>query len=181
MTAAPTATSEASAAAGRGRLADVLRAAVGPLICAVILIGLLSAWVSTGGLGTVARIRLQITLAAVPMRAYTEQAASRIGTATTFLTIRNVSGTTDELIAVRTPIARRAVLTAPAGPGGRRITVSSFRIPPHGSLSLSPFGEDIVLYSPSPYEALQTVPLTLTFRNAGTVTIQAPVTAPGAP
>jgi copper(I)-binding protein len=32
-----------------------------------------------------------------------------------------------------------------------------------------------------PYEATRDVPLTLVFRNAGTVTIEAPVTPPGTP
>ncbi len=181
MTATPAAASQIPAVETRGRLGDVIRAAAGPSICAVILVALLSAWVSTGGGGTITRIRLQISLAAVPMRAYTRQAAAKISTATTFLTIRNLSGTADALVAVRSPIARQAVLTERAGPGGRTITVSSLEIPPHGMLSLTPFGDDIVLRGPSRFENLQTVPLTLTFRHAGTVTIQAPVTAPGAP
>ncbi len=181
MTAAPAGTSQAPAAAAKGRLSDVVRAAAGPSICAIILIALLSTWVGIGGVGTITRIRLQISLAAVPMRAYTKQAASRIGAATTFLTIRNLSGTADALVAVRSPIARRAVLTERAGPAGRTITVSSLEIPAHGTLNLSPFGDDIVLRDPVPFENLQTVPLTLTFRHAGTVTINAAVTAPGAP
>ena len=181
MTVAPATTSPVPAGVARSRLGDVVRAAAGPSICAIILIAVLSAWVSTGGAGTITRIRLQISLAAVPMRAYTNQAAARIGTASTFLTIRNLSGTADALVAVRSPIARHAVLTERAGPGGRTIAVSSLKIPPHGTLNLTPFGDDVVLRDPSPFESLQTVPLTLTFRHAGTITIQAPVTAPGAP
>jgi copper(I)-binding protein len=181
VTAAPAATSQVRAGTAIGRLGEAVRTAAGPSICVVILLAVLSAWVSSGGAGTITRIRLQISLAAVPMRAYTKQAASRIGTATTFLTIRNFSGTADALVAVRCPIARDAVLTERAGPGGRTITVSSLEIPPHGTLNLSPFGDDVVLRDPSPFENLQSVPLTLTFRHAGTVTIQAPVTAPGAP
>jgi copper(I)-binding protein len=38
-----------------------------------------------------------------------------------------------------------------------------------------------VLQQPSPYESRATVPLTLTFRHSGTVTIDAPVTSPGTP
>ena len=181
MTTAVDETSQARTAAGGGRLGELVRAAAGPLICAAILISLLSAWVSTGGAGTLTPVRLQISLAAVPMRAFTIQAASRIDTATTFLTIRNLSGTADAIIAVRSPIARGAELTERAGPAGHRITVSSLKIPPHGTLNLTPFGDDIVLRDPSAFEDLQTVPLTLTFRHAGTVTIEAAVTAPGAP
>jgi copper(I)-binding protein len=181
VTAASAGTSPAREAARRAPLCDMARAAAGPLICAVILITLLSAWVGTGGAGTITPIRLQISLAAVPMRAFTSQAASSIDTATTFLIIRNLSGTADELVAARSPIARSAVLTERAEPSGRRTAVSGLEIPPHGTLYLVPSGDDVVLRDPSPFEDLQTVPLILTFRHAGTVTIQASVTEPGAP
>jgi len=46
---------------------------------------------------------------------------------------------------------------------------------------LSPFGDDLVLQDPAPFETSAAVPLTLTFRRAGTVTINVPVTAPGTP
>ena len=54
-------------------------------------------------------------------------------------------------------------------------------IPAHGTLTLTPFGDDLVLQQPSPYESRATVPLTLTFRHSGTVTIDAAVTGPGTP
>jgi copper(I)-binding protein len=168
-------------AAARSRFADVIRAAAGPLICTVILIALLSAWVSTGGAGTLTPIRLKITLAAVPMRAFTRQAASTIHTATTFITIRNLSGSADELVAIRSPIARSAFFIERPGLAAHSITVSGLEIPPHSTLNLTPFGDDVVLRDPAPFEDLQTVPLTLTFRHAGTVTIQAAVSAPDTP
>jgi copper(I)-binding protein len=115
------------------------------------------------------------------MRAFTPQAAAAAGAATTFLTIRNLSGTPDELIAVRSPLARHAELTARSGPAAPRIAVSGIAIPAHGTLTLTPFGDDVVLQDPAPFETRQSVPLTLTFRHAGTVTIEAAVTAPGTP
>ncbi len=179
-TAAPNA-APARTEPGRNVLRELARAAFGPVICAVVLIGLLSAWVTTGGAGTLSRVKLQVTLAAVPMRAFTPQAAAAVGPATTFLTIRNLSGTPDELIAVRSPIAARVVLTERTSLAGPRAVVSDLAIPAHGTLTLSPFGDDVVLQDPAPFETSSTVPLTLTFRNAGTVTIQATVTAPGTP
>ena len=181
-----TATAAPSAAPARDEprrkvLRDLARAAIGPVICAVVLTGLLSAWVATGGAGTLSRIRLQVTLAAVPMRAFTPQAAASAGPATTFLTIRNLSGSPDELTGVRSLIARHAVLTVRNGPAAPRVVVSSLAIPAHGTLNLNPFGDDVVLQDPAPFETSATVPLTLTFRHAGTVTIQATVTAPGTP
>ena len=54
-------------------------------------------------------------------------------------------------------------------------------IPAHSTLTLTPFGDDLVLQQPSPYETRATMPPHLTFRHSGTVTIDAPVTAPGTP
>ena len=96
---------------------DVLRALAGPLICAVVVTGLLAAWAGTGGGGTLTRIRLQVTQAAVPMRAFTPQAAAAVPTATRFLTIKNLSGTPDELVAARTPLAPDLPAIAEMFPG----------------------------------------------------------------
>ena len=164
-----------------GRLAEVARAAAAPLISAVLITGLLSAWVIAGGAGSVTRVRVQIALAAVPMRAYTASQASPIHQAPTYLTIRNLSGQPDELLSVRTPVARRVVLTGPPGPGGARPTLSALAIPAHGSITLSPLSDDAVLLDPAPYESDMTVLLTLVFRHAGRVQVVATVTAPGSP
>ncbi|MBV9445640.1 MAG: copper chaperone PCu(A)C [Streptosporangiaceae bacterium] len=150
----------------RGELA---RAAAGPVICAAVVTGLLSGWAASGGGGSLTRVRLEVTLAAVPMRAFTPQTAARIPVAKTFLTIRNLTGTPDELISASSPIAPRVVLT------GRLV------VPAHGTVTFSPFGADVVLEHPAVYENSQTVPLTLAFRRAGQVTIQAAVTPPGTP
>jgi copper(I)-binding protein len=171
----------ASTVTGRDWLRDLLRGAAGPVICAVIVTGLLSAWAAAGGAGTLTKVSLQVSLAAVPMRGYTPTADAAVSTATTFLTIRNLSGTPDELIAARSPLARQVTLTERTGPAAPRIPVAGLTIPAHGTLTLSPFGADVILQDPSPFENLPSVPLTLTFRHAGTITIQASVTAPGTP
>lgn len=170
---------QAAVTASRDLRRDLIRSAAAPLICVVVLLGLLSAWVATGGAGTLTQVRLQITQAAVPMRGFTLRTAA--GPATTFLTIRNLTGTPDELIAVSSPVASRVVLSERAGPAGPRTAVSDLVIPAHSTLTLTPFGDDVVLQDPSAYESQPAVPLTLTFQHAGTVTIDAPVTAPGTP
>jgi periplasmic copper chaperone A len=166
---------------GRTWARDVLRAVAGPVICAMVLTGLLAAWVATGGAGTLTRIRLQVTLAAVPMRAFTARAAAGVGTATTFLTINNLSGAPDELVAASSPMASRVILTERSSATAPRTVTADLVVPAHGTLTLSPFGADLILQDPAPFEASAAVPLTLTFRHAGTVTIDAPVTAPGTP
>jgi copper(I)-binding protein len=167
--------------AGRGWPAELIAAAVGPVICAVVLIALLSAWVASRGAGTLTPVRLKITLAAVPQRGFTVKTADAVSEAYTYLSIQNLSSTPDELVAVRTPIASRVVLTERTGLSGKQVIVHDLAIPGKGTLTLSPLTADVVLDNPSPYEATKDVPLTLVFRNAGTVTIDAPVTSPGTP
>jgi copper(I)-binding protein len=181
VTATTASTAPAPSAPGPSWLRELARSAAGPVICAVVLTGLLSAWVAAGGAGTITRVRLQVSLAAIPMRAFTPQAASAAGAATTFLTIRNLGGTPDELVAVRSPVARHVILTERSSLAGPRTVVSDLAIPAHGTLTLSPFGADVVLQDPAPFETRQSVPLIMTFRHAGTVTIQVTVTAPGTP
>jgi copper(I)-binding protein len=168
------------AGTGHGWLAELARAAAGPVACVAVLTGLLSAWVAAGGAGTLTRVQLKVTEAAVPMRAFTPQAADVVGAAHTYLTIHNLSSTADELIAVRSPVALHVVLTrrSLAGPA---TVVSGLPIPGNGTLILSPLGDDVVLEDPIPYESSSAVALTLVFRHAGQVTIDAPVTAPGTP
>ena len=161
---------------GRRWPAELARAAAGPVICAVVLTGLLSAWVAVGGGGTLSRVRLQVTEAAVPIRAFTTQKAATIHTADTYLTIKNLGATADELIAVRSPIANGTTFIVRASVGGKQTRVSDLTVPAHGTLTLSPLGDDVVLENPRPYESSQDVPLTLVFRDAGQITIDAPVT-----
>jgi periplasmic copper chaperone A len=169
------------AGAGRGWLADLARSAAGPVICAIAVTGLLSAWAAMGGAGTLTRVRLEIVMAAVPMRAFTPQAAASAGAARTYLAIRNLDGTPDELIAVRSPIARHVILVRRSSPASPAVTVHALTIPASGILTLSPLTDDVVLEDPVPFENNARIPLTLVFRHAGQITIEAPVTGPGTP
>ena len=172
---------DSGAPGGNRWLAEQARSVAGPLICAAVVIGLLTAWVATSGAGTLTRVRLEVTLAAVPMRAFTPKAADAIHDAGTYLTIRNLSGTPDELIAVRSPLAGHIVLSTSVGLDGARKPVSALTVPAHGTLTLSPLTDDVVLEDPTPFEDHGSVPLTLVFRDAGQITINAPVTAPDTP
>jgi len=167
--------------AGHGWFGDLARSAAGPAICGIALIGLLAAWVAASGAGTLTRVRLEVTVAAVPMRAFTPRAAAATGAAHTYLAVRNLSDAADELIAVRSPIARHVVLVRQNGPGSPPVVVSALTVPAEGTLNLSPFTDDVVLENPVPFENSASVPLTLVFRHAGQVTVEASVTAPGTP
>jgi copper(I)-binding protein len=163
-----------------GWLRDLARAAAAPVACAVVLTGLLSAWVATGGTGTIVAQRVQVTQAAVPMRGFTAAAAPS-GPASTFLTIWNPGRKADELLSVSSPIARRIVLVRRSGPEAPGTVVPELTIPAGGTVTLTPFGDDVMLKDPVRYENDATVPLTLTFRRAGRVTVTADVSAPGTP
>ena len=165
---------------GRDGLRELARAGAGPVICAAVLIGLLSAWVVTGGTGNIVSQRVQVTQAAVPMRAFTA-ATDPSGPAGTFLTIWNPGKKADELLSVSSPIAHRIVLVRRSGPEDPGTVVPELAIPARGTLTLTPFGTDVVLRDPARYENDATVRLTLTFRRAGRISVTADVSAPGTP
>jgi len=73
------------------------------------------------------------------------------------------------------------LLTERSGPTAPRTVVAGLVVPAHGTLILIPIGDDLILQDPAPFETRTAVPLTLTFRRAGTITIDAAVTAPGTP
>jgi copper(I)-binding protein len=166
---------------GRGWLTELARSAAAPAICAVAATGVLFGWAATGGAGTLTPVRLEVVRAAVPMRAFTTQAADAAGAAHTYLTIHNLTGTPDELIAVRSPVAGHVVLTRRSSPAGPPVVVPGLPVAARGTLTLSPIGDDVVLEDPAPFEGSASVRLTLVFQHAGTVTIEAPVTGPGTP
>jgi copper(I)-binding protein len=177
----------AQAAPGGGWLRELARAAAAPVICAAVAIGLLSAWVSTGGAGTITvnRTRILVTVAAIPMHSLNPGPANALQPdADCYLTILNLTGTPDVLTAVSSPVARRVILTrhAHAGAAGSAgLLAAGLAIPAHGTIVLSPSGDDVVLIGGPLLLAGQQVPLTLTFRYAGKMTIEATVTIPGAP
>jgi copper(I)-binding protein len=170
--------SSASQRVRRGLGRELVRAGAAPLICALVLIVLLAAWAVTGGGGTLSRIRIRITQAAVPMLSYTNPGAAG-RTAPVYLTLHNLSGNEDVLLSASSPDAARVELTTRRGaPGG---ALSQVIVPAGGTVSLSPFGQDLVLIGPKPLMAGQQVQLVLRFRNAGAVTVEATVTPPGTP
>jgi copper(I)-binding protein len=160
----------------RGSGAGLIRAGLAPVICAAVLIGLLSAWVATGGAGTVSRVTIRVGQAAVTL-----PSSSAPGQAGTYLTITNLGGP-DTLLSARSQAGGKVAFVrhngSAAGPGTAMRQVA---IPAHGTLSLSPLGLDIVLQDPGSLTVGGTVPLVLTFRHAGRVTVYATVTPPGTP
>jgi len=163
--------------------AELARAAAGPGICALALIGLLTVWTTSGGAGTgtLTKVQIQVTQATVPMRAFTPQASDAISVAQVYLVIRNLAAAPDELIAVRTPIASRVIFTQGSTLDGHATQVTDLAVPAAGTLSLNPLTGGLLIEHPVPFESRVTVPLTLIFRHAGQITVDATVTAPFTP
>jgi hypothetical protein len=176
-----TVTRPGTTAAGSSWLGDLVRAAAVPLGCAVVLTGLLAAWVATGGAGSLHRVRMQVSQASIPARGYTASSAAAVHSAGLYLTIRNRTGQADQLTAVSSPAARQIELTERQTVGGPRTVVRELTVPAHGTLRLTPFGDDVILDNPVAYEARESVPLVLTFRHSGKLPVSAAVSAPGTP
>jgi len=145
-----------------------------PVSAAVLLICVLTAWVTSGGFGTVARVRIAVADATVPVPATP-------GLTAAYLTIRNSGDEADELLSVSTTSAGQTMLAdnASTDGSGSMTRLSGIEVPAHGSVSLDPFGTDVMLMNAHPLHVGQTVTLVLDFREAGEVTVQATVTAPG--
>jgi copper(I)-binding protein len=180
-TARPGAPAGVGAGPASAWLRDLARAAAVPLACAVVLTGLLAAWVLTGGAGTIHRVQVQVSQAVVPARGFTAAQATTVHSAGTYLTIRNLTGRPDELTGVTTPLARRVELSRRQTLTGPRTVVRELTVPAHGTLTLTPFGNDVILEAPAAYERQGSVPLVLTFRHAGKIAVSATVSAPGSP
>jgi copper(I)-binding protein len=163
---------------GHRGLASLIRTVAAPVACAILLTGLLSVWVATGAGGTVRRMSLQFELAALPSLPSAHNPATP---ATTYLVIKNRGGP-DELLSAQAPASPQIILARNGRePRGAGAIQASLAIPAGATTSFSPFGPDIVLLRPHVLKIGETVPLTLTFRHAGKVTVQFTVTPPGTP
>ena len=155
-------------------LAAALRTVGPPVSAAVLLICMLTFWVTSGGFGTIAQVRITVVDATVAMPATP-------GITAAYLTIKNTGDTADELVSVRTTSAGRSMLAqnTNTGASGDMHEVQGIVVPAHGSVTLNPFGTDVMLTDTHPLRVGETVTLILTFQKIGDVTVQATVTPPG--
>jgi copper(I)-binding protein len=151
-----------------------------PLACAVALTGLLSAWVATGGGGTLRRMPLQFALTAISSPRYEASSGGPAATAPAYLIIKNLGGP-DELLSARAPSGRVILARRGNQPFGTAATLTGLAVPGHTETSFSPFGPDLVLVRPSAMLIGDTLPVTLTFRHAGQITVDFTVTPAGTP
>ena len=100
-----------------------------------------------------------------------------------FLTIHNHTDTTDRLIAVSSPSAETANLHKTVNENGvmKMRPAAVVEIPALGVLSLEPGGLHIMLVGLiQPLKKGETIPITLTFEQAGEITIEAVIQSAGA-
>jgi len=157
-------------------LATLIRTVGPPVTAAALLICLLAYWVVSGGFGTIAQVRISVVGATVPMPATP-------GITAAYLAIRNSGAEPDELLSVRTAIAAQSMLieNPTSGPSGTMNVIQGVQVPAHGSATLGPFGDDVMLSGTRRLTVGETVTLILTFRRIGDVTVTATVTPPGTP
>jgi len=159
-----------------GALTALLKAAIAPVLSAAALVGLLTIWTVSGGAGTLRRVHVDVTLAAIPL-SFRPGAGNALPAATTYLEIRNL-GSHDDLVGARSPMARGALLVrrgrTPLAARGR---LAKIPLPAGSTLDLSPFGTDLVLIRPRPLHIGEIVPVTLDFQYSGPVRIDLIVTA----
>jgi hypothetical protein len=96
-----------------------------------------------------------------------------------FVTVKN-GARQDVLLGVETPAAETAEFHQMSMAGGimRMLYLPVITLAPHAVLAFAPGGRHIMLINmKQPLKAGDTVPLTLKFRNAGTITVQAEVRA----
>jgi copper(I)-binding protein len=155
---------------------ELARGALAPLIAAAVVLALLAGWVATGGFGTIARERITVLDAAVAM-------PSTPGLTAAYLTISDSGAHADELVSVATPDAQESMLMGDSKSAGAGVMrqLTGIAVPAHSTVTLGPYTTDIQLtgLGTAKLKLGGTIPLTLTFRDLGPVTVQARIVAPG--
>lgn len=151
------------------------KAAALPAAVGAAVLALLAVWVLGGGFDTLARERIEVVDARAPM-------PSTPGLTAVYLTITDSGAASDELIGASTPAAHEAMIMGEqqVEGGGVMQRLPAVSIPAHGSVSLGPYTDDIMLQDPGSLHVGESVTLTLTFRTLGTVDVPVRIVAPGA-
>ena len=112
--------------------------------------------------------------------AWARPSIGKRGNSAAYMTITNEGGAPDRLIAVANPQVGKASLHTHIRDGDimrMRHVEGGIPVPAHGTVALKPGGYHVMLMRlKAPIEKGGTLPLTLTFERADTVTVQATVT-----
>jgi copper(I)-binding protein len=111
--------------------------------------------------------------------AWVRPSIGKSGNSAAYMTISNAGGTADTLISVTTPRANKAQLHTHIRDKDimrMRHVKDGVTVPAHGTVVLKPGGFHVMLMRlETPIKKGEKIPLTLTFKQAGDVTVQAHV------
>ncbi|WP_331766826.1 copper chaperone PCu(A)C [Embleya sp. NBC_00896] len=153
---------------------DLLKAAAGPLVAAALALALLTVWTAAGQAGSAPNLSISDGRIHLPMPGNSQATSA-------YFTIRNSGDSNDELVSASTPASDDVGLSfhTYTGYAGRMWMTEALPIPAKGLLGMTASGSNIMLDSPKPLRAGDTVPFTLRFRHSGTMHVTAVVVAPG--
>jgi len=97
--------------------------------------------------------------------------------AAVYLTVRNTGSAADRLVSVTSPLAASSMLMTEDSDGstGTMAPLADLPIPAHGTASLLPGHDHVMLEGPAAVKVGQDVEVTLRFARAGNVTVEVPV------
>ncbi len=118
--------------------------------------------------------------------AYARTAMPNAPTGAAFMTLENTGDSDDRLIGVRSDAAARVELHSHVAQGDGVMKMvhvqDGFAVPAHGSHALARGGDHVMFMGlVAPFEQGATVPVTLTFENAGDIAVDIPVDLDRAP
>ncbi|WP_171167369.1 copper chaperone PCu(A)C [Streptomyces sp. I05A-00742] len=153
-------------------VAQAAKAALVPFAACVVTLGGLGAWTASGAAGRPADVTAEDARVLVPFGADDTAA---------FVRLRNRGDVDDELLSVTAPSARGAMLarTVVKDGAGNMEMIRSVPVPARDVLAMSPHGTDIMITSPPRLKVGDRLPLTLRFRESGTVRVEAEVVRAG--
>lgn len=97
-----------------------------------------------------------------------------------YLDIRNNGGTADRLLSVTTPAARAVQIVQPVTSGGttQMVRLDGLTIPARSTVRMRPSGAHLMFLEPIGMRRGRSLQLTLHFRRAGAITVEAIVVDP---
>ncbi|MEW2546194.1 copper chaperone PCu(A)C [Streptomyces sp. NPDC047002] len=155
------------------RAAGALRAAVAPVLCCGLALAGLGAWSAGGHAARPSRVTVsEGTVYRPPLDARTTAA---------FFRIDNTGPAGDTLDAVSSPATGPAALTRTvlADHAGTMRMGEPVRVPAHGSVRMTAYGQDVMVSLRRIPRLGEHLPFTLHFRYAGDISAEAVVVRPG--
>lgn len=138
-----------------------------------LALGGLSVWTAAGAAGSAPELRITAARLLLPSEGNESTAA--------VFRIRNTGGAADRLVSVSSPTMGEAMLSrdAPVGERAARMSmVEAATVPADGTLTMTPYGLDVMVDIREPLRLGQRVEFSLRFEDSGTLRTEALVVRP---